>query len=71
MIHNDEVNDYVRTYMGASDFSVSVLPNLQVPVLDISDLEQYKTRKAMFYEDRTLRTFLEMALTQFSINKQV
>ncbi|KAF7631020.1 hypothetical protein Mgra_00008727 [Meloidogyne graminicola] len=70
MIHNDEVNDYVRTYMGASDFSVSVLPNLQVPVLDISDLEQYKTRKAMFYEDRTLRTFLEMALTQFSINKQ-
>jgi len=63
------VNDYVRTYMGQADFSVSITPNQQVPVLDISDLSQYHSRKAIFEEDRTLRQFLEMAVTQFSINK--
>nr|CAD2172651.1 unnamed protein product [Meloidogyne enterolobii] len=68
LISNDDVNEYVRTYMGVADFSVSVTPNAQCPVLDLSDMEQYKSRKSMFDEDRTLRTFLEMALTQFSIN---
>jgi hypothetical protein len=57
--------------MGDAEFSVVIVPNQQVPVLDISDLSQYQAKKALFEEDRTLRTFLEMAITQFSINKSV
>jgi hypothetical protein len=71
MIKNEEVNDYVRTYMGDAEFCVIIVPNQQVPLLDISDLSQYQAKKALFEEDRTLRTFLEMAITQFSINKFV
>jgi hypothetical protein len=64
------VNEYVQTYMGKdTQFGVSITPNAQVPVLDIGDLSQYNSRKVAFDEDRTLRTFLEMAITQFSINK--
>ena len=65
------MNEYVRTYTGNADFSITIQPNPQQHILDISDFSQYRKRKVVFEEDRTTRTFLEMAITQFSINKWV
>uniref|UniRef100_A0A915DJW6 Uncharacterized protein n=1 Tax=Ditylenchus dipsaci TaxID=166011 RepID=A0A915DJW6_9BILA len=68
LISNEEVNDYVRQYCGDANFTISITPNAAVHELDLDDYNQYVTKKSLYNEDRSVRTFLEMAITQFSIN---
>ncbi|KAL3101146.1 hypothetical protein niasHS_001606 [Heterodera schachtii] len=69
--HEEIVDDYVRDHTAMDSFLVTITPNHQKPVLDISDYRQYYSKKSLFDEDRTVRTFLEMCLSQFSINRDI
>lgn len=68
-VNNDEVNDYVQMYCGGAHFSVIITPNASNPILDLCDYKQYITKQSLYNEDRSVRTFLEMAITQFALNK--
>lgn len=65
------MNDYVKMYCGEASFMVTILQNHSSPVLDLCDYKQYETKKSLYDEDRSVRTFLEMAITQFALNKCV
>lgn len=65
----DEVGEYVQTYFGNTGFSVTITPNQACHVLDLANLSQYETKTSVYDEDRSVRTFLEMAITQFSLNE--
>lgn len=65
----NDVNDYVRQYCGDCSFSVKITPNSEMPELDLSCIAQYTSNESLFNEDRSLRTFLEMAISQYPINK--
>jgi hypothetical protein len=66
---SDDVNEYVRQYCGDANFSVKISPNSEMHKLDLSCIAQYTTNESLFNEDRSLRTFLEMAISQYPINK--
>lgn len=70
-IENHEVSDYIRDYCGDIGFIVTILPNAAVYELHLSDYTQYIKKESLFNEDRSLRTFLEMAITQFSLNRNI
>lgn len=68
MIPCEEVIDFVKDYCGDVNFTVTITPNQAIPVLPLDDICQYITKESLYKEDRSVRTFLEMAITQFSIN---
>ncbi|KAL3110735.1 hypothetical protein niasHT_011240 [Heterodera trifolii] len=71
-IENHEVNDYVKTYCGEGKevcFTIRITENRAAPVLALDDFKQYSGGESAFCEDRSLRTFLEMATSQFALNK--
>ncbi len=66
----DDVNDYVRQYCGeTTQYQVKITPNAEMPILDIACCHQYVSKESLFNEDRSMRTFLEMAISQSSVNK--
>uniref|UniRef100_A0A914GSD4 Piwi domain-containing protein n=1 Tax=Globodera rostochiensis TaxID=31243 RepID=A0A914GSD4_GLORO len=69
--HDEIVDDYVKSHTLNDGFLITIMPNQQKPVLDISDYCQYYSKKSLFDEDRTVRTFLEMCISQFSINRDI
>uniref|UniRef100_A0A183BQ53 Piwi domain-containing protein n=1 Tax=Globodera pallida TaxID=36090 RepID=A0A183BQ53_GLOPA len=69
--HDEIVDDYVKSHTLNDGFLITITPNQQKPVLDISDYCQYYSKKSLFDEDRTVRTFLEMCISQFSINRDI
>uniref|UniRef100_A0A915CN86 Uncharacterized protein n=1 Tax=Ditylenchus dipsaci TaxID=166011 RepID=A0A915CN86_9BILA len=44
-------------------------PTMTGHCLELSDLEQYTTKRSLQHEDRSVRTFLEMALAQTPLNE--
>jgi hypothetical protein len=72
IIENGDVNNYIRTYCGHGNdvrFSVRIKRNSAVPELDLNDFSQYQSGDSVFDEDRSLRTFFELAISQCAINK--
>lgn len=63
-----QVNDFVREHSKGADFRVEITANREAPLLDLTDISQYQRLGARFEEDRSLRTFLEMLLSQVAIN---
>ncbi|KAL3123868.1 hypothetical protein niasHT_000025 [Heterodera trifolii] len=67
-----DVNEYVQTYccgdMPNVRFRISITRNQTVPELSLDDFEQYRSGESVFCEDRSIRTFFEMALSQFALN---
>uniref|UniRef100_A0A914IDR2 Piwi domain-containing protein n=1 Tax=Globodera rostochiensis TaxID=31243 RepID=A0A914IDR2_GLORO len=71
-IENREVNDFVKTYCGEGPdvrFKIIITRNQACPELLLNDFEQYKSGESVFRENRLLRTFFEMALSQFALNR--
>ncbi|KAL3122858.1 hypothetical protein niasHT_008770 [Heterodera trifolii] len=68
-----DVNEYVQTYccgdMPDVRFRISITRNQTVPELSLDDFEQYRSGESVFREDRSIRTFFEMALSQFALNR--
>lgn len=50
---------------------MTIIANSSGHVLNLSDFSQYTTKQSMIQEDRSVRTFLEMAIAQFSLNSNV
>jgi hypothetical protein len=67
-IDNHELPEFVKTYCKEATFVLHISPNATNQVLDLCDISQYTTEKPLTDEDRSLRTFLEMATSQHSIN---
>lgn len=65
------MNDYVQSYCRNAKFEISITPNSAMPVLDLCDYEQYTSGKSLYDEDRSVRTFLEMVIGQYSVNNNV
>lgn len=74
IIENGDVNNYIRTYCGHGNdvrFSVRIKRNSAVPELDLNDFSQYQSGDSVFDEDRSLRTFFELAISQCAINNEL
>ncbi len=66
------MDDHVRTYTGLEPtFRVSIIENVTGHELDLEDLSQYVTKESLIKENRSLRTFLEMAVSMFAVNQEL
>nr|CAD2166759.1 unnamed protein product [Meloidogyne enterolobii] len=74
ILENHQVNDYVRAYCGDGQnvrFLVHIKRNSSVPELDLNDFTQYMNGTSVFNEDHSLRTFFEIAISQFALNNEL
>ncbi|KAI1703881.1 piwi domain-containing protein [Ditylenchus destructor] len=62
------VSEFIKRYVKEPDFIVSLVQNNTGHVIDLCDLSQYITKASLLQEDRSLRTFLELATNQYAIN---
>lgn len=65
------VSEFIKRYVKEPDFIVSLVQNNTGHVIDLCDLSQYITKASLLQEDRSLRTFLELATNQYAINTYV
>ncbi|KAI1707446.1 piwi domain-containing protein [Ditylenchus destructor] len=62
------VSDFIKRYVKEPNFVVSLVQNNTGHIIDLCDLSQYITKASLLQEDRSLRTFLELATNQYAIN---
>uniref|UniRef100_A0A915D7X8 Piwi domain-containing protein n=1 Tax=Ditylenchus dipsaci TaxID=166011 RepID=A0A915D7X8_9BILA len=69
----DEVDEFVKTYCSDRvSFTVNISPTRQGShVLDLNDIAQYISRASLDQEDHSLRTFLELATSQYALDNDL
>lgn len=67
-VSSTNMSEFVQTHFSDHNFTVSLVPNNTGHILDLCDLSQYINKTSMLREDRSLRTFLELATNQYAIN---
>lgn len=66
------VSDYVLRYIPANvNIRVRIAENASGGVLDLTNLQQYRTSESLVREDRSLRTFLEMGVSMQAVNRNM
>lgn len=60
---------YIRHHLGEASYTILIIPNSSGHVIQLDDFRQYQSGESVHGENRTIRTFLELAVAQSSINK--
>ncbi|KAF7634068.1 hypothetical protein Mgra_00006486 [Meloidogyne graminicola] len=72
VLENDQVHSYIHEYCGIGKdvrFLIHIKRNASVPELDLNNFSQYTSGQSVFKEDHSLRTFFEIAISQYALNK--
>jgi hypothetical protein len=61
---------FAKTFGDRATFSVEITPNQESHVVELDNLTQYTNAQGLLLvENRSLRTFLEMAFSQYPVNE--
>ena len=72
IVTKDQLSSTLQNALkGPGEIEVSLYPNVELPVIDLSDVSQYESGEIVFEENQTTRQVLEIILTQGALNRYV